>query len=82
MLYESGLLNYFMEGNMRGKDRSQIKTGVEVLIVLNKDQQAGELTRGVVKDILTNSANHPNGIKARLESREVGRVQEIVGING
>jgi hypothetical protein len=31
-----------------------------------------------VKDILTKSASHPHGIKVRLESGEVGRVQEIV----
>jgi uncharacterized repeat protein (TIGR03833 family) len=31
-----------------------------------------------VKDILTNSANHPHGIKVRLESGEIGRVKEII----
>jgi uncharacterized repeat protein (TIGR03833 family) len=67
---------------MGGKDRSQITPGKEVLIVLKKDQQTGKLTRGIVKDILTNSPNHPHGIKVRLESGEVGRVQEIVGENG
>jgi uncharacterized repeat protein (TIGR03833 family) len=71
-----------MEGNMSGNDRSQIKPGLEVLIVLKKDQQTGDLTRGIVQDILTNSSNHPHGIKVRLESGEVGRVKEIVGENG
>ena len=33
---------------------------------------------GIVKDILTNSAVHPRGIKVRLEDGQVGRVQEIV----
>ena len=63
---------------MSGKERSDIKPGIEVLIVLKEDQQTGKLTKGIVKDILTNSSTHPHGIKVRLESGEVGRVQEIV----
>jgi len=54
------------------------KKGCDVMIVLKEDQRSGKLTEGVVKDILTNSANHPHGIKVRLESGEVGRVKEIV----
>ncbi|DAB37270.1 MAG: YwbE family protein [Epsilonproteobacteria bacterium] len=61
-----------------GQQRSNIKKGVRVQIVLKEDQRSGKLTEGVVKDILTNSANHPHGIKVRLESGEVGRVKEIV----
>jgi uncharacterized repeat protein (TIGR03833 family) len=52
---------------------------LEVNIVLKQDQRTGKLTRGVVKDILTNSPNHPHGIKVRLEDGQVGRVKEIVG---
>ena len=48
-----------------------------VLIVLKQDQATGKLTRGVVKDILTSSPAHPHGIKVRLQSGEVGRVQQI-----
>lgn len=48
---------------------------------MKKDQRTGKLTSGVVKDILTKSPTHPHGIKVRLESGEVGRVKEIVGIN-
>ncbi len=62
---------------MDGKNRSTIKRGLKVAIVLKKDQRSGTLTEGVVKDILTNSAHHPHGIKVRLESGDVGRVQEI-----
>jgi len=62
---------------MNGKNRSDIKRGLKVAIVLKKDQHSGALTEGVVKDILTNSAHHPHGIKVRLESGDVGRVQEI-----
>lgn len=46
-------------------------------IVQKQDQRTGKLTRGVVRDILTKSPNHPHGIKVRLESGEVGRVQII-----
>ncbi|MEZ9711191.1 YwbE family protein [Vibrio breoganii] len=63
---------------MSGTQRSDIRAGLEVKIVLKKDQRTGTLTSGVVKDILTKSPNHPHGIKVRLESGDVGRVKEIV----
>jgi uncharacterized repeat protein (TIGR03833 family) len=63
---------------MNGQNRKDIKPGLEVDIVQKQDQRTGKRTRGIVKDILTNSPNHPHGIKVRLESGEVGRVQEIV----
>ncbi len=63
---------------MNGNSRSDIKPGNEVLIVLKKDQRSGNLTQGIVKNILTNSSNHPHGIKVRLETGEVGRVKEIL----
>lgn len=63
---------------MDGKYRANIKPGLTVLIVLKQDQRTGKLTRGVVKDILTKSPTHPHGIKVRLESGAVGRVQAIV----
>ncbi len=59
-------------------NRSDIKTGMQVKIVLKEDQRTGKLTEGIVKDILTKSPSHPHGIKVRLESGEVGRVKEIV----
>lgn len=46
--------------------------------MLKADQKSGKLTEGIVKDLLTNSAVHPHGIKVRLVSGEVGRVQEII----
>jgi len=64
---------------MDGKKRSNIKQGLEVKIVLKQDQRSGKLTEGVVKDILTNSASHPHGIKVRLASGDVGRVKEVCG---
>ena len=63
---------------MDGKNRRDIKSGVEVDIVLKKDQRSGRLTRGVVKDILTKSASHPHGIKVRLTDGQVGRVKKIL----
>ncbi len=63
---------------MDGSVRNNIKPGVDVKIVLKKDQRSGKLTEGTVKDILTKSPNHPHGIKVRLESGEVGRVKEII----
>jgi uncharacterized repeat protein (TIGR03833 family) len=58
--------------------RASIKPGLTVLIVLKQDQTTGKLTKGIVKDILTNSPKHPHGIKVRLTNGQVGRVQEIV----
>ncbi len=63
---------------MNGQIRSQIKSGMMVLIVLKQDQHTGKLTKGIVKDILTKSPNHPHGIKVRLTNGQVGRVKEIV----
>lgn len=63
---------------MDGKQRKQIQPGIRVRIVLKRDQRTGNLTEGIVKDILTKSPTHPHGIKVRLESGEVGRVKEII----
>ena len=63
---------------MTGQNRSNIKAGLPVSIVLKKDQRSGKLTDGIVKDILTNSNTHPHGIKVRLTSGEVGRVKTIL----
>lgn len=62
---------------MNGKNRSDIYPGLEVDIILKKDQRSGKLTRGIVKDLLTSSAFHSRGIKVRLEDGQVGRVAEI-----
>lgn len=62
---------------MSGTERKNIIVGKEVLIVLKKDQTTGRLTRGIVKDILTNSPRHPHGIKVRLQDGQVGRVKLI-----
>lgn len=62
---------------MNGQNRSDIRPGLQVSIVQKQDQGSGALTEGVVQDILTNSPTHPHGIKVRLKTGEVGRVQII-----
>lgn len=57
--------------------RKDVPPGTHVMVVKKEDQRTGMLTEGIVKDILTNSANHPRGIKVRLEDGTVGRVQKI-----
>lgn len=64
-----------------GQIRKDIHKGLQVDIVLKQDQRSGKRTRGVVRDILTNSPTHPRGIKVRLEDGQVGRVQEIPASN-
>lgn len=66
---------------MSGQNRENIKIGSNVRIVLKKDQRSGNLTEGIVKDLLTKSSYHPHGIKVRLESGDIGRVKEIITTN-
>lgn len=63
---------------MNGQNRKDIRPGLQVEIVLKQDQRSGKRTRGIVKNLLTSAAHHSRGIKVRLETGEVGRVQEIV----
>ena len=63
---------------MNGQNRSDIYPGLEVDIILKKDQRSGNLTRGIVERLLTSSAYHSRGIKVRLEDGQVGRVAFIV----
>jgi uncharacterized repeat protein (TIGR03833 family) len=64
--------------NMNGTKRENIQPGLQVFIVLKKNQRSGKLTEGIVKDILTKSPIHHHGIKVRLKSGEIGRVKEII----
>jgi uncharacterized repeat protein (TIGR03833 family) len=66
---------------MNGQYRKSIRPGIEVDIIMKKDQASAKLTRGIVKEILTNSSFHPHGIKVRLVSGEVGRVREVLDAN-
>jgi uncharacterized repeat protein (TIGR03833 family) len=63
---------------MEHKERKNIRAGMRVAIVLKQDQRTGKQTVGIVKDLLTNSSNHPHGIKVRLTDGQVGRVQAIL----
>ena len=63
---------------MNGQYRKNVRPGLEAAIVLKKDQGSTRLTRGIIKDILTKSSFHPHGIKVRLVSGDVGRVQEVI----
>lgn len=63
---------------MDGRERANITIGLEVEVVLKKDQATGELTHGFVKKILTSAKYHPHGIKVMLDDGKVGRVKEII----
>ncbi|HBS59366.1 MAG: YwbE family protein [Bacillota bacterium] len=58
--------------------RKNILPGIKVKIVQKQHQRTGQLTEGTVKDLLTSSPVHPRGIKVRLTSGIVGRVQQIL----
>jgi len=64
-----------------GSSRKNIRLGDTVDVVQKRDQRTGNLTRGVVKEILTNSPRHPHGIKVRLQTGQVGRVQAIIKVS-
>jgi len=63
---------------MPHRQRRNITPGIKVAIVLKQDQRTGKQTVGTVKDLLTNSPDHPHGIKVRLTDGQVGRVQKIL----
>ncbi len=63
---------------MEGTIRKNVPPGTQVMVVKKEHQRTGQLTQGVVKDILTSSAQHHRGIKVRLTDGVIGRVQEII----
>ena len=60
-----------------GQYRKDIYPGLEVGIILKKDQRSGKITYGIVQDLLTSAMFHSRGIKVRLEDGQVGRVQVL-----
>ncbi|KAH6604380.1 hypothetical protein Trco_007826 [Trichoderma cornu-damae] len=54
----------------------QVVPGASVFIILKQDQSTGRETQGIVQDVLT-SGDHPRGIKVRLRSGQIGRVQRL-----
>ena len=67
-----------MSAAKSGQHRKDIHPGLTVDVILKKDQRTGKITRGIVKELLTNSSFHPHGIKVRLEDGQVGRVAEVI----
>lgn len=63
---------------MDGRNRSDVKPGMLVNIILKKDQRTGNLTEGIVKNLLTSAPYHSRGIKVRLADGQIGRVAEIL----
>lgn len=63
---------------MIGTERKNILPGSKVKVIQKQHQRTGQLTEGVVKDILTKSAVHNRGIKVRLDNGIIGRVQEVI----
>jgi uncharacterized repeat protein (TIGR03833 family) len=55
----------------------ELLPGIKVCIVQKQDQRTGKITEGTVADILTKSTSHPHGIKVRLTTGEVGRVEKL-----
>jgi uncharacterized repeat protein (TIGR03833 family) len=64
----------YLKMHSEGQYRKDIYPGLEVGIILKKDQRNGHVTYGIVKDLLTSSAFHSRGIKVRLEDGQIGRV--------
>ena len=69
-------------GDPDGRNRADISVGAEVDIVMKADQGTGRLTRGFVREFLTNSKHHPQGIKVRLVDGAIGRVERVVAGEG
>ncbi|OPX88465.1 MAG: hypothetical protein A4E53_01894 [Pelotomaculum sp. PtaB.Bin104] len=63
---------------MNGTERKNVRPGLKVAIVQKQHQRTGQLTEGVVKDILTKSQVHHRGIKVRLDNGLIGRVRLII----
>ncbi len=64
---------------MEGQYRKDIYPGLEVEVILKKDQRTGKRTRGIVQRLLTSVVYHSRGIKVQLEDGQVGRVCAILG---
>ena len=61
--------------------RKNILPGMVVKVIQKPHQRTGQLTEGVVKDLLTSSPVHSRGIKVRLTSGIVGRVHESIAVD-
>jgi uncharacterized repeat protein (TIGR03833 family) len=68
----------FVPLTMPHRTRANIKPGMLVNVVQKHHQRSGELTEGIVKNLLTSAPHHHHGIKVRLDDGTVGRVKEII----
>ena len=57
--------------------RADIQIGSDVDVIRKEDQRSGSTRRGVVREFLTNSATHPQGLKVRLVDGTIGRVARV-----
>jgi uncharacterized repeat protein (TIGR03833 family) len=67
-----------MADDRAGKQRGAIQPGLTVDIIRKQDRRSNKRTRGIVQEILTNTAFHPHGIKVRLKDGTVGRVTAVI----
>ncbi len=66
------------DDNLDVRERKNIHIGLFVEVIQKHHQRTNELTEGIVKRILTNAPFHPHGIKVMLDTKEVGRVKNII----
>lgn len=66
------------ENKITGTLRENIFEGGLVEIVQKHHQRSGELTEGLVTQVLTKSTQHPHGIKVKIDTGEIGRVKWVL----
>jgi uncharacterized repeat protein (TIGR03833 family) len=66
-----------MNQETEGNYKKNIHPGLEVDIIQDENRESHKKTKGIVKEILTKSEEHPYGIKVKLEDGTIGRVQKI-----
>jgi len=59
------------------RERKNIKKGTKVAILMKQDERSGNLTHGVVQDVITEQPFHLKGIECKLKTGQVGRVKLI-----
>lgn len=63
---------------MNRQNRSDVKVGATVKIVLKADQRTGKLTEVMVARLLTKSSFHSHGIKVMLEDEQVDGYRRLL----
>ncbi len=62
---------------MDGRERKYLKKGTKVAILQKMDERSGNLTHGVIDEILTEQSFHLKGIECKLKTGQVGRVKMV-----